>query len=272
MWTAGALRSEARPYAGLLYRIVEGQHLIATNRLAAGLPEQARLEQLVATVKPAMPAAAARKHPLLGTPFRYGHRVASRFRRAGERPGIFYAAEAEGVVIAEASHHRLAFLSRSPGLLLPAAAIEYTVFTTNARAAAALDLTAPPLDADRARWTDPADDTACQALGTAARAAGADAIRYESVRDPARRACGGGAQSRRASRHRTAHDRDLAAAVRRHAADLAPALSRARARVVHRRAVRLPLRAVSSVVTPAPARYSQPLPAPAGDSGEGAST
>ena len=189
MWTAGALRSEARPYAGLLYRIVEGQHLIATNRLAAGLPEQARLEQLVATVKPAMPAAAARKDPLLGTPFRYGHRVASRFRRAGERPGIFYAAEAEGVVIAEASHHRLAFLSRSPGLLLPAAAIEYTVFTTNARAAAALDLTVPPLDADRARWTDPADDSACQALGTAARAAGADAIRYESVRDPDRRAC-----------------------------------------------------------------------------------
>lgn len=49
--------------------------------------------------------------------------------------------------------------------------------------AAGLDLTAPPFDRERPRWTHPADYEKCQALAGAARAAGVLAIRCRSARD-----------------------------------------------------------------------------------------
>jgi hypothetical protein len=94
MWTSTALASEHRPYRGKVWRLVEGQHRISTNRLASDSATQALLEELAEEVKPQVPEAARHLHFLLATPFRYGHRSASRFRRANERPGIFYAAEA----------------------------------------------------------------------------------------------------------------------------------------------------------------------------------
>ena len=46
MWTPTALASEARDYLGKVWRLVEAQHRISTNRLAGSLDDQARLEAL----------------------------------------------------------------------------------------------------------------------------------------------------------------------------------------------------------------------------------
>ena len=55
MSTPSALASEVRPYRGRVIRIVEGQHLISTNRLAANPADQALLEALAADVKKQLP-------------------------------------------------------------------------------------------------------------------------------------------------------------------------------------------------------------------------
>ena len=103
MWTPTALASEFRRYRRTVWRVVEAQHRISTNRLTSDLGEQKRLEELADSAKPDLPKTAHGLHYLLASPFRYGHTVASRFRRANERPGIFYASEAEGTAITAAS-------------------------------------------------------------------------------------------------------------------------------------------------------------------------
>src|SRR5690606_7516412 len=108
-----------RPYRATVWRMVEAQHRISTNRLAANAEDQALLERLVEEVKPVLPSAARGLHYLLATPFRYGHKKASRFRRADERPGIFYAAEQAATAVAETAYWRLLFFSRSPGFAPP---------------------------------------------------------------------------------------------------------------------------------------------------------
>lgn len=175
-------------WSGMLWRLVEAQHRISTNRLAADGEDQALLEQLVEEVKPTMPRAARGLHYLLATPFRYGHARSSRFRRAGERPGIFYASEQVGTAVAETAYWRLRFFSRSPGFVPPSTVVEYSAFTISADAKRTIDLTAPPFADAAALWEDPDDYSACQQLAARARHIDAQAIRYASVRDPMRRA------------------------------------------------------------------------------------
>jgi hypothetical protein len=193
MTSAPASEPEPRPsdfvrYAGRVWRVVEAQHRISTNRLADSAADQAMLEQLAEAVKPTIPPTARGLHYLLATPFRYGFAKASRFRRAGERPGIFYAAEAAATAVAETAYWRLFFVSRSPGMRLPRGTIEHSGYTVRLAVDHAIDLTRPPLAAARSRWVDPDDYGSCQALAARARAMGAQLIRYESVRDPAHRA------------------------------------------------------------------------------------
>lgn len=176
--------ADFRTYAGPVWRLVEAQHRISTNRLAATRDDQALLENLVEEVKPVMPRVARGLHYLLSTPFRYGHAKPSRFRRATERPGIFYAAENIATAIAETAYWRLLFFSRSPGFRPPSAVVEHSAFTVPVAIDRALDLTTSPFDAHRAKWMDPADYTACQDFAAHARAIAAQAIRYASVRDP----------------------------------------------------------------------------------------
>jgi hypothetical protein len=59
MWTPAALSSEARPYGGDLWRVVEAQHRAATMRLVDTLEEQALLEELIEEAKPPLPPEAA---------------------------------------------------------------------------------------------------------------------------------------------------------------------------------------------------------------------
>jgi len=182
MWTSTALASEHRTYQGAVWRLVEGQHRISTNRLARDGATQALLEELAEEVKPMVPEGARHLHFLLATPFRYGHKSASRFRRANERPGIFYAAEAETTAIAETAYWSLRFFSRSPGFSPPTTTVEYTSFHVRVATDRALDLTTEPFAKQEADWTAPDDYATCQDLATQAREAQTALIRTLSAR------------------------------------------------------------------------------------------
>lgn len=184
MWTPTALASEFVGYRGEVWRVVEAQHRISTNRLADSLDDQARLEALAESAKPDLPKDARGLHYLLASPFRYGHGAASRFRRAGERPGIFYASEGEATAIAETAYWRLRFFARSPGFGPPSTTSEHTSFTVPVATACALDLTRAPFSDKVRAWTDSVDYEPCQAFAAAAREAKAMLLRTVSARDP----------------------------------------------------------------------------------------
>lgn len=190
IWTPAALQSELAAYERRVWRLVEGQHLISTRKLVDFNAEQRLLEDLIEATKPAIPEDCRGLDYLLATPFRYrpGY-PGSRFRRAGLTPGVFYAAEEPRTAAAEMAFYRLLFFAESPETPWPVNPSEYTGFSIAIRTACALDLTLPPLDADRTRWRDPVDYRHCQAFAEVAREAGAEVLRTKSVRDPERRAC-----------------------------------------------------------------------------------
>lgn len=183
MSTRCALGSEARPYCGRIIRIVEAQHRISTNRLAANAADQALLEALADDVKPLLPPAARDLPWLLASPFRYGLGRPSRFRAADVLPGIFYASESIRTAVTETAYWRLVAFSRSPGFRLPRAPTPMSAFSVLADASRAIDLTAPPFADPPGRWTHPSDYAPTQALAADARAAGIAAIRAPSARD-----------------------------------------------------------------------------------------
>ncbi len=152
------------------------------------IAEQQLLEQLLDASKPPVPPECRHLHYLLATPFRYGaaHPAGSRFRRAGLTPGVFYASQSVTTAVAEMAFRRLLFFAESPDTPWPANASEYTAFAVRFRTAKGLDLTAAPFDRPSRRWSHPTDYPACQALADAARAAGVQALRYESARAPGR--------------------------------------------------------------------------------------
>lgn len=187
MWTSTELASEHRPYCGRVWRVVEAQHRISTNRLATNLDDQHTLELLAEEVKPQIPESAKHLHFLLASPFRYGHSQASRFRRAGEKPGIFYASEKESTAIAESAYWRLRFFASSPGFAPPSTTTEYTSFSIKLNVLRGIDLTVPPFVGSAELWNDLTDYSACQELAGAAREARTQSIRTSSVRDAAHR-------------------------------------------------------------------------------------
>src|SRR5207237_9847953 len=87
-WFATGLRTKTAN----LWRGVEAQHVVATMRLVDNAAEQRVLEELLEASKPALPEAAAGRHYLLATPFRYRSPFASRFRKPHDA-GIWYGAE-----------------------------------------------------------------------------------------------------------------------------------------------------------------------------------
>jgi hypothetical protein len=100
-------------------------------------------------------------------------------------PGVFYASKTASTAVAEMTFHRLLFFADSPQTPWPADAGDLTAFSVRFRSSAAIDLTASPFNADRARWTHPTDYTPCQALADTAREADVDVLRYSSARDAA---------------------------------------------------------------------------------------
>lgn len=189
IWTRDALSSEALPLEGRCWRLVEAQHRVSTLKLVDTLEEQDILEGLLEESKPPVPPECRHLDYLLATPFRYGtYPHGSRFRRAGQTPGVFYGAERPETAVAEMAFYRLLFFAESPGTPWPRNPAEYTAFAAAYGSERALDLARPPLERDRAAWEDPVDYAACQALAETARAAEITIIRYRSVRDPQHRA------------------------------------------------------------------------------------
>jgi hypothetical protein len=165
--------------------MVESQSRVATLKLVDTLDEQAILEAELEGSKPLIPVACAGLDYLLATPFRYApYPRGSRFRRARQTEGCFYAAERVETAVAEEAFYRLLFFLDSPAAKRPANPQERTAFRVPAGTGLAIDLTAPPLDGEMALWQHPTDYGPCQALADAARVAGVEAIRYRSVRDP----------------------------------------------------------------------------------------
>ncbi|HWB16905.1 MAG TPA: RES family NAD+ phosphorylase [Vicinamibacterales bacterium] len=185
-WTPAALSSERRGLSGLVWRVVEAQHRVSTMKIVDTLEEQQALESLIEDAKPPLPVECRALHYLLATPFRYGapYPRGSRFRRAGHTPGVFYASTTVATAVTEAAFHRLLFFAESPGTPWPANAGECTAFSVRTRTPAGLDLTQPPFDVDRRRWTHPTAYGPCQLLAEAAREVGVEILRYPSARDP----------------------------------------------------------------------------------------
>jgi hypothetical protein len=186
-WTPRAVGSESSRFEGDAWRAVEAQHVASTMALVDTLDEQRVLEEVLEAGKPAVPAAAARLDYLLATPFRYRPPPGGSRFRGDNDPGVFYAADAIRTACAELGYWRWRHLTDSPDLAAMPTKPQ-TVFRVKI-AASTVDLREPPFLTGRARWTDPADYGECQAFGRAAREAGVQAIRYESVRDPKRGGC-----------------------------------------------------------------------------------
>ena len=182
MLTRSALACELRLYRGRVYRIVEAQHRISTNRLADSNADQALLEELADEVKPALPESARRLPWLLASPFRYGLGRPSRFRAADVLPGIFYASETIETAVAEAARWRMVAFGRSPGFRLPRTPTPMSAFSTVVTTERLLDLLAGSLNARRADWAHPTDYAQTQALAALARTLNTGAIRAPSAR------------------------------------------------------------------------------------------
>ena len=182
MSTHSALESEVWPYRGRVIRIVEAQHQIATNRLAANAADQALLEALADGVKPQMPESARHLPWLLASPFRYGLGRPSRFRAADVLPGIFYASEDIETAVTEAAYWRLVAFSRSPGFQQPRTPTPMSAFSVAVSASIILDLTLGELAQRSDAWTHPTDYSATQQLAADAREIGVMAIRAPSAR------------------------------------------------------------------------------------------
>lgn len=167
------------------WRLVEAQHIVSTLKLVDGLDEQQLLEQILEETKPSVPADCEGLDYLLSTPFRYrAYPKGSRFRRAGLTPGVWYGSERAETAVAEMVFYRFLFYAESPKTPFPDNAADYTAFSVSLRTDHAIDLARGALAAQTALWTHPSDYGPCQDLADAARVAGAEVIRYRSVRDP----------------------------------------------------------------------------------------
>lgn len=129
-------------------------------------------------------------HALLKAPFerRESEPPASRFRRRRARHRALYLAEHRDTALAEFSYHQLVFFTASDGHPWPSRPRPIVVLRAHYATHRGVDLTAAPFATDRDVWADPEHYRQTQAFGDAARGACAQAIRFESVRDPQQRA------------------------------------------------------------------------------------
>jgi RES domain len=178
------LEAHLAPYHTALWRVIEGQYRSSTLRLVDTFAEHDVLEGLLEASKPPVPEDCRHLDYQFWSPFRYGvYPRASRFRRPGRTPGVWYGSEQALTAICEMIWGMLRFFGASEGTPLPRKPIEYSAVLADIRSPFSLDLTAEAL-ADQGAWTDPDDYAPCLSLADAARAVGGEVIRYASVRHP----------------------------------------------------------------------------------------
>ena len=95
---------------------------------------------------------------------------------------MFYAAESVQTAATEVAFYRALFFILSPETNAPDASFEMTAFCTRIRTEVAVHITKLGAEA-RKVYADPVDYAACHKLAEAARKAGAEVIRFPSVRD-----------------------------------------------------------------------------------------
>lgn len=178
------------PIRGRLYRLVESQERAATLGYVNTLAEQAVLEGLLETVKPATAETEVPLHYLLTTPFRYPPlKWGSRFGRVYE-PSLFYGGKSLEVTLAEAAFYRLIFLHTMEGKS-PAGSLKtaHTVLTARYSTKLGVRLQSPPCNRRREQLAHKSDYHATQQLGSDMRAAGVAAFEYLSARAEGKGVC-----------------------------------------------------------------------------------
>jgi len=172
-----------RRLVGAPWRLVEGQHVIATRNLVDTPAEHEVLEALLEASKPPRMPGTERLHYLLATPFRYpplrhGSRLGTRFER-----GIWYGAEEPVTAMAEVAFHRLCFLADTRAALL-ATQTEHTLFRARIDARPGIDLRAARLRRWHRSLLDPTSWSMGQVIGSRLRGIGVKACRLGSARHP----------------------------------------------------------------------------------------
>lgn len=173
--------SDARPWTGVVWRMVEAQHTASTMKIVDNTEEQHLLETLLEGSKPAQPVSAVTLDYLLATPFRYSPlRGGSRFRAIND-PGVFYGAESVRTAGVELGYWRWKFLNDAVDLdrLGPVA---HTAFSVDI-STQVVDLRSPPFNTEAAAWLHTSDYSATQAFAQVARDTQVGGIQYQSVRD-----------------------------------------------------------------------------------------
>jgi hypothetical protein len=179
------LEEHFQPYRNDIFRIVEGQHFIATRKLVDSDDEQRILEGILDRSKPPITTRNARGelHYLLYTPFRYpplksGGRFHTRFEQS-----IFYGSETLATSMAEVAFGRFLFMRHTQAQFDPMQ-VPYTHFVARVQSAKAILLTAAPFDAQCHAISHPATYAHSQPLGAAMRQSGAQMFTYRSARAP----------------------------------------------------------------------------------------
>lgn len=185
--SAATVEAELGPLEGRPWRVVEAQHVVSTRKLVDSAAEQELLEELIERAKPPRPPEPELEglHYLLATPFRYPPLPhGSRFGTRAER-SLWYGADRLPTALAEAAYYRLVFLEGTEAEIEPIL-VDLSAFQTPVRTERGADLNLPPFSEHEAEISSPISYATSQPLGRALRAAGAEAFRYRSARDPGR--------------------------------------------------------------------------------------
>ena len=177
----------AAPEMGLqgpVLRLVQQQGITSLDPLVDNLEQLARLEAMVETSKPPLPAAGpgTPSHPLLTTPFRYPPlRHGSRFGSRQSR-GLFYGSRSRSGSLVEGAYYGLLFWE---GLIDPPPAPirrRQTLFSVLLNASRGLQLQAITAETAQATLRDPLSYGPTQQLGAWMRDQGIGAFEYLSAR------------------------------------------------------------------------------------------
>ncbi len=165
------------------FRLIEGQHYIATRKLVDSLIEHEILEDLIDRSKPSAPLSNTKGalHYLLYTPFRYPPlQSGSRFGTSGQQ-SIFYASANIETAMAEIAFRHFLHYYSSDSNIRPAE-VDFSHIKVRVKTNKAVDLTSHPFNIYREQISDPDSHGKSQILGSEMRNAGIEAFTYFSAR------------------------------------------------------------------------------------------
>ena len=185
-WTPSELRSKIQYFSGEIWRFVEAQNLVATNRLVSNnLDHQQKLEKQLERTKPIISNELSQLNFLLFTPFRYSiPKIGSRFCRAGQSTGVYYGSLAVETALSEICFYRLLFYSFTPELNKPNDYLEYRAFSVNVKSENCIDLNSKYFSEYQDKLFSLENYVYSQEFADIARDSGIEILKSLSVRDP----------------------------------------------------------------------------------------